>query len=216
VSGHDEIPALGALRENLRAAAARETAPAPRRRRVRRGGLIAVVAGLSVAGAATGAALLSTGSPVEELPGKGAQYAAPGGTRLSPVLIAEDPTEGELAWGVGVYTARNGDECVLGGRVRGQAIGVLEGGSFRPYASDYAGSCGDFDHHTATVSEIKTGGEHPRTLIYGRARPDVRSVTLTLDGRPHRTVPGHSGAFLFLFEGDVQGEALVYERSKKG
>ena len=216
MSGHDEIPALGALRESLRAAAARETAPAPRTRRARRGGLIAVVAGLGIAGAATGAALLSTGDPVEELPGKGAQYAAPGGSRLAPVLVAEDPADGALAWGVAVYTARNGDACVLAGRVRGQALGALEGGVFRPYTPGFAGSCARFPANVATTSTLHTGGEEPRTLVYGRVRPDVRRVVLTVDGQPHATVPGHKGEWLFLFEGDVQGEALDYEGATKG
>jgi len=197
----ERIPALDELRESLREAARRELAaavPLRRRRRRRRvGGLLA--AGVLVAAGAAGAAqLISTGEPVRDArQGMVAGYRpGPGASQLP--LVARDPRGGP-SWGVRVYTARNGDRCVVAGVVNGAALGKISGGRFHAYPADFAGSCG---HPGQAFGDSHL--DRGRTLVYGIARPGARRVTIAEGGgRPHAVPTGRGGAFLAVYRGEV-------------
>jgi hypothetical protein len=194
------------LRAQLMEAGRREEAlerqaSLPRRRRRRR------TIGLSVAlvlaaGAAAGAAdLISTGEPVPDTTSTGRNYqpAAPGAPQV--VAKAADP-EGDAGWGVGIYTATNGDDCVIAGQVRGVSLGVIRDGRFLPYKADRTGSCGDLSALPIMIDKLSIGGAHPRTIVYGRTRDPNRFVIAEADGKTYRTRPARGGAFLFVFAGE--------------
>jgi len=205
------LPALDELRERLRAAAHRELAAAvPRRRRRRRrrvAGLLA--AGVLVAAGAAGAAqLISTGEPVRD-----AREGILAGFRPGPgpsqlPLIARDPGGGP-AWGVRVYTARNGDRCVVAGVVNGAALGQMSDGRFHPYPEGYAGACG---HPGRPFGNAQL--DRGRTLVYGIARPAARRVTIAVGGgRPNPVPTGRGGAFLAVYRGEVLAGDLKIDYS---
>lgn len=201
-----ELPALAELRESLREAAERDVAaraPARRRRRRRRTtGLIValLLGGAAVAGAAD---LISSGDPVrDELEAAGAGLRPAAGVTLS-VKAADEP----LPWGVGIFTSKDGEECVLFGRQRGTQIGVLERGVFRPYKSDRGGACGRTDSKLGIFSDLTE--REGRTLIAGRAKPGARTVVAVVDGERYTARTGVGGAFIFVFKGSVSPSSVL-------
>lgn len=201
----ERIPALDELREGLREAARRDVAAAaPRRRRRRRrvGGLLAVGA-LVAAGAAGAAQLISTGEPVKDSRQGIATGLRPGPGPSQLPLIARDPAGGP-PWGVRVYTARNGDHCVVAGAVNGAALGKMSGGRFHPYPAGFPGSC---DQPGRAFGDRLS--DRGRTLVFGIARPGARQVTITVGGaRPNAVPTGRGGAFLAVYRGEVLGSDL--------
>jgi hypothetical protein len=208
----ERIAALDELREGLREAARRDVAAAaPRRRRRRQrraGGLLA--AGVLVAAGAAGAAqLISTGRPVRDVrQGIVAGYRpAPGMSQLP--LIARDPGGG-AAWGVRVYSARNGDRCVVAGVVNGAALGEMSGGRFHPYPTDRLGSCNHPGHPFAALHR-----DRGRTLVFGIAHPGARRVSIAVGGgKPHAAPTGRGGAFLAVYRGEIQDNKLKIDYAR--
>jgi hypothetical protein len=192
------------LRAQLMEAARREEAlerqtARPRRRRRRAIGLS--VALVLAAGAAAGAAeLISTGEPVPDktLPQSKYRPLEPGAAQL--VAKAPDP-DGGSGWGVGIYTANNGDDCVIAGQVRGASLGVIRDGRFLPYKADSTGACGDLDRLPILIDRLGIDGPSPRTIVYGRTRRVDRYVIAESEGKTYRTRPARGGAFLFVFAG---------------
>ena len=161
---------------------------------------------LVAAGAAGAAQLISTGEPVRDArQGIVAGYRpGPGPSQLP--LVARDPGGGP-SWGVRVYTARNGDRCVVAGVVNGAALGKMSGGRFHPYPEDFAGSCG---HPGQPFGNAQR--DRGRTLVYGIARPGARRVTIAVgDGRPNAVPTGRGGAFLAVYRGEVLGSDLTID-----
>jgi hypothetical protein len=112
---------------------------------------------------------------------------------------------------VGVYEAKNGEACATAGQVRGQAIGLLRDGVFRPYAKNTTGACGDLGRQPYFTSVVAFSIPEKRTLIFGRASDRVRDFEITTSGKRHTAVPGPDGAFLFVLSGryDPRTEPLV-------
>jgi hypothetical protein len=197
------VSALEELREGLREAARRDVeAGRSRNRRRHRRVTGFVVLALLGGGAAAGAAdLISVGEPVRE-PARSPAYRPQGATHLQIALTAR--SGGDLPYGVVTYTARNGDRCALAGVIRGAQLGIMQDGTFRPYASDRTGACraGTKLFHDSSV----LGG---RTLLYGRAAPSTRFVRL--EGTDRRVPVGPGGAFLFVFDEPPKDGAPILE-----
>jgi hypothetical protein len=193
------------LRAQLMEAGRREEAlerraARPRHRRRRAVGLS--VALVLAAGAAAGAAdLISTGEPLPDSTFTGNNYKplVPGAPQL--VAKAADP-EGDAGWGVGIYTAANGDDCAIAGQVRGVSLGLVRDGRFLPYTSDSTGACGDLGQLAIMIDKQSIGGARPRTIVYGRTRDPNRFVLAEANGKTYRTRPARGGAFLFVFAGE--------------
>jgi hypothetical protein len=198
----ERIPALDELRESLRAAAARETeAAAPRRRRRRRRratGLLAIGL-LAAAGAAGAAELIATGEPVRDDHAVAAGY-RPGAGLSQISVVARD---GRTAWAARVYTARNGQRCVIAGRLNGVSVGLVSNGTFHPYPPGFTGSCNRPARPFGTTQYI--AGE---TLVFGVAKPGARRVTVTVDGTPKPASTGRLGGFLLVYRGSITSDEL--------
>jgi hypothetical protein len=200
------LPAKEQLRAQLMEAGRREEAlerqaERPKRRRRRRRSITLGLVLVLTAGAAAGAAdLISTGEPVPDTTVRGKQYQplVPGAPQA--VAKAPDP-DGGSGWGVGIYTANNGDDCVIAGQVRGVSLGLIRDGRFLPYEADSTGACGDLRKLPILIDEIGIEGAKPRTVVYGRTRDPNRYVIAESDGKTHRARPARGGAFLFVFAG---------------
>ena len=86
--------------------------------------------------------------------------------------------------------------------MRGQTLGRVKGGTFRPYAPGYSGPCGDLGTLKGFNDQVYFA-EADRTVVYGRARAGYTTAVLTIEGERHEARIGHNGAYLFLFEGDL-------------
>jgi hypothetical protein len=193
------------LREQLLQAArrddARQAAASPARRRRSRRSLGIVVALAFGAAAAAGAAdLISTGDPLPDSSYSGAPY-QPSRTG-APALDAKAPDPaGGHGWGVGTYTADNGESCAIAGQVRGLEIGeVGSDGKFHPYERGSTGSCGDFKDLNLFYGVRHYNGV---TIVFGRTSEPNRFVTARNDGKTIRATPGRGGAFLWVFKGNL-------------
>jgi hypothetical protein len=170
------------------------------RRRRRATGLLALGL-LAAAGAAGAAELIATGEPVRDTRTIASGYRpGPGLAQLS--VVARDP-EGGTAWGVRIYTAANRQRCVVAGQLNGISLGRVVGGTFRPYARDFAGSC-DRPGRAFGATQYIAG----RTLVFGLAAPGARRVVVTVDGRPQPARTGRGGAFLVVYRGAVTSDEL--------
>ena len=161
-------------------------------------GVIALVL-LGGAAVATAADLISIGEPVEDPRGK-SSYTVPGDARVQLAVTAA--SGGALPFGVGIYTAGNGDRCAIAGQVRGTTLGAVERGVFRPFAAGRTGSC------DATRSFFDTGTIAGRTVVFGRAAAAVRLVRVTVEGKPASARPGRGGAFLFVYDSGTPREGI--------
>jgi hypothetical protein len=117
--------------------------------------------------------------------------------------LAVDPTRPTLQWGVGVYPSRNGREtCLLAGRVRGQGLGVEQGGRFTSLSKDAPGSCDDIDARHAvfsTRSYFNATGD--RTLLYGLVDRTVKSLRLGFPGALKDLKVANDGTFIVVAAG---------------
>lgn len=192
------MSAFNELRQNLVDAAQREVeAKRVRRRRKRRATTLvaaALIAGTAVAGAAD---LISVGEPFSDLPGQSDEYKPPPGS-LRPTILAKAKSGDRLPYAVGVYTAKNGDVCVVAGALRGYTLGLVQGGKFRPYKQDRAGTCNSPDR--PTFDSLVDGD---RTIVYGRATAKRPRVTVTVEGKPTRPKLQKDRGFLLVYKGKL-------------
>ena len=92
---------------------------------------------------------------------------------------------------------------MIAGQVRGVSLGRVRDGRFRPYQKGTTGACGG--RHIRLFSDALTIREDPpRTILYGRVRPSVHSVSINDDGRRRSMRPGPGGAFLFVVRGVIK------------
>jgi hypothetical protein len=205
MSGHD-LPPMEQLRENLREAARREMGPAlARRRRRRRSVTGALLAVIGLAAAAGAAELISVGEPVPD-PKPRADGVRPEPATGAVSATARDPGS-SLAWAVKVYDAQ-GKHCALVGQLRGDALGEVRDGQFRPFTDDTGGACGNLEkiHFFGDLRRFE--GTPARSLVFGRASAAVREMRAVNEGRTYRARPGAGGGFLFVFDSTLQRERL--------
>ncbi len=207
------VPAMDELREALRTGAARDleaslASSRPRRGWKRRSVAIAAI-GLTLGAAGAGAAvLIGVGEPIVD--GERGERFKPSAAALAISVTAADGAF-PLPWAVASYRNAEGQACAVAGQARGQLLGRLEAGRFRPYEPRTAGPCGIVPA-TGLFSDSRSfPGPPPRTLIYGRARAGTVAVRLRQqDGQQSVARLGDGGAFLFVLEGGrPQGYALM-------
>ncbi len=198
------MTALEELRENLREAAQRDIDAnrARSRRRHRRTTGLVVLALLGGAAAASATDLISVGKPLRQPANRTTAYAPEGGTRMQ--IAATAPSGAALPYGVVTYTSKNGDRCAVPGFIRGSRIGLIQGGKFRPYASDYTGAC---RRGTRLFYDSIVIGD--RVLLYGRATPGTRRVSVP--GLASGVAVGKGGAFLFVADKALRAKLVVHE-----
>jgi hypothetical protein len=127
--------------------------------------------------------------------------------------VAGDPERSTVRWGVGVYPSRHDRRtCVVAGRVRGQGLGVEQGGRFTGLSRDFPGYCDFVDgRHTifTTRSYFKATGD--RTLLYGYADRTVKSMRLGLPGALRELDIASDGTFIIVAAGPnaLRGQQLV-------
>ena len=194
--------AQDSIRDQLREAARREL-PARRRRRGWRrwrgpGVVVAALLGLSVAAGATD--LISVGEPLPDTTLNAPRYAPTGDGVAKLVVKAPDPDSG-IAWGAGIYTSREGQECVIAGQVRGVTLGRVRDGRFRPYERGTTGACGDLSRMPLFFDALRVEGSQPRTIIFGRARSSAHAISINDDGRRRSARLASGGTFLFVLRG---------------
>ena len=194
--------AFSVLGERLHAAAQREIAasgplPVRRRRPTRRLAVAAVAGLLALGGAATAAELIATGRPISRNDSP-ARFAPGGSSRL--VLRVTDPAGG-LPWALRLYTSKAGLDCAIAGRLRGDRLGWMEAGAFRPRPPADAGGCQDLDRRPLLLVLDRAPEQPARTLVYGRARPGVRRIAISVGGRRYDRSTGAGGSFLLVFAG---------------
>ncbi len=198
------MSALEELRENLREAAQRDidaTRVRSRRRHRRTTGLV-VLALLGGAAAANATNLISVGQPIRQPPERSLAYAPRGATQMQIAVTAK--SGGELPYGVVTYRSRDGKRCALPGFIRGTQIGLLQAGKFRPYASDYSGACragNRLFYDTVPIGD--------RVLVYGRAKPSTR--TISVRGLASGVPVGRGGAFLFVADRSQRARLVIDE-----
>ncbi|RKQ87850.1 hypothetical protein C8N24_5882 [Solirubrobacter pauli] len=192
-----------AIRDQLVAAAVREheTRPRPRRRwRLRVAGVL-VLGGLGVAAGAQGTGLLSEGKALDRpFPGvlEGPEVRATDGPRLTITAPSPDP---RYTFGVGVFTSRTGQDCVLAGYALGERLGLLRDGRFHPYGDDVPGMCVDLKRLPRTLDLMQVGG---KTLVFGLARAShTPPPPLLYDGKRYEPKLGADGSFLFVIDARV-------------
>ncbi len=194
------MSALDQLRESLREAAQRDIdARRVRRRRQRRG--TALVAALLLGGAAAAGAadLISIGEPVADLRVQTGDYKPPRDSLPLKIVARADSGGLRLPYGVGEYVANNRDECLVVGSLLGYTLGRIEDDEFKPYAKDTTGSC-----NAPGKPLFDTAVDHGRTLVIGRAPPDRRNVTVTIDGKPTPARLATHRTFLLVFDGEYR------------
>lgn len=185
-----------AVRDQLVAAAAREQPPRRRRPwRLRIAGVF-VVAGLGAAAAAQGTGLLSEGKALDR--------PFPGAVEVPAVRAVDGPQlaisvpGAPYGLGVGVFTSRTGQDCVLAGQTLGAKLGIVRAGRFHPYGADVPGVCIDLDRSARVQDLMHIGAQ---TLIYGRAT--TRPPPLLYAGRRYEPRLGPDGSFLFVIDAKV-------------
>jgi hypothetical protein len=203
---NSSIPPLNELRESLRQAAARDAeAETPKRRRRRSRKLtVGVLIGIGLAGGgATAASLIAVGRPEHDHTQRtNDRYRSR--TAFGQVAVQARDADRPLPWAVTIFTSKAGQQCALAGQLRGDALGVVRGGSFRPYESGASGACADLRHLKVLIDQRVIAG---RTLVYGRARPSVHRLALVQGRQRFTAKTGPGGAFLFVLDGSLTPKA---------
>jgi hypothetical protein len=198
-------PALDDLRDQLRAAAARENEVEARvAQRVRRGRrrhwlLLALGALISVGGVAVAERALDRRGPdhrADQVPADSAPAAERGVVTAS---ATPDPGGG-LPWVMRVFTNRAGQECVAIGRLRNGVIGTVDPSrTFRALPDRFAGACQSLATSGLLVA-VHYDPAPPRTVVYGLSR-DRRPVKVTVAGETRTVAAGALGTFIDVREG---------------
>lgn len=203
-SKRERLPALERLEQELYRAAVREmggqVVVARRRRRIRRLVVASTVALVALVAAAGAARLISVGEPlveVKDLP----QELAPGSGEGVLAVTAPDP-QAPLPWAVRVYTSRSGESCAIAGQLRARTLGVIRDGVFRAYRDDERGICADLQQ-SPLVFGTRYFASPARTLVYGRAAPDIDRLRVQGPDGTKTVAPAVGGAFLLVYEGRV-------------
>ncbi len=203
-----ERPAiLDEMREQFRAAAARELHAEARPRRQRWARPMAIVA-VAIVGAGGGVALatrlISVGKPRHEPEQRNQRYDVPGGG--GTIAVTATDKRQPLPWGVLVYRSSAGDTCAAVGLVRGAQLGDVANGRFRPFGHPFGGPCGDLNDAPYFVEVRNLNG---RFVVFGRARRGVRTMLARRrGGEERRAAVGVGGAFLFVYSGDVKSSDI--------
>lgn len=185
------------------------TTPLARRKWFRRPAILAGAATLVLAGGAGAAALLSIGEPVPERTDAPPHAQQLGARTLA--VTARDPRDAVM-WGAAVYSLKDGKRCVIAGRVHNGQVGQLVGRIFRPYSgTDYGGICGRPADDRFFFAAGPARDDPTRNLVVGRAGDDVRALRIRTADGDRRIDVGPDGAFLLVYDGDLDAASVKIE-----
>lgn len=196
-------PGLRAFGESLTEAARERSASKSRwKRMARRPIILGGVFSVLVAAGAGAAALISIGEPAPERSDAPPGMQQTGGRTLA--VTARDP-DGKLDWGAAVYTQNDGKKCVIAGRLYRGQIGELHGNKFHAFTPSDHGACGRPEDHSTRmfVASGAARGESDRGLVFGRVAEDVRELRVKTPDGDRLVRLGTGGAFLLVFDGEV-------------
>ena len=208
-------PVLDDLRDQLRAAAARDNEIEQRvAQRVRRGRrrhwlLLALGALISFGGVAVAERALDRRGAdhrADGIPADAAPAAKPGVVTDS---ATPDPGGG-LPWVMRVFTNRAGQECITVGRLRNGVIGTVNARrTFRALPDRAPGACQSLATSGLLVA-VHYDPAPSRTVVYGLAR-DQRPVKVTVAGETRTVAAGALGTFIDVREGlaDMRGASAT-------
>lgn len=208
-------PVLDDLRDQLRAAAARDNEIEQRvAQRVRRGRrrhwlLLALGALISFGGVAVAERALDRRGAdhrADGVPADAAPAAKPGVVTDS---ATPDPGGG-LPWVMRVFTNRAGQECITVGRLRNGVIGTVNARrTFRALPDRAPGVCQSLATSGLLVA-VHYDPAPSRTVVYGLAR-DQRPVKVTVAGETRTVAAGALGTFIDVREGlaDMRGASAT-------
>lgn len=208
-------PVLDDLRDQLRAAAARDNEIEQRvAQRVRRGRrrhwlLLALGALISFGGVAVAERALDRRGAdhrADGIPADAAPAAKPGVVTDS---ATPDPGGG-LPWVMRVFTNRAGQECITVGRLRNGVIGTVNARrTFRALPDRAPGVCQSLATSGLLVA-VHYDPAPSRTVVYGLAR-DQRPVKVTVAGETRTVAAGALGTFIDVREGlaDMRGASAT-------
>jgi hypothetical protein len=115
--------------------------------------------------------------------------------------------QGGPAWAVRVYEGEGGGACAELGRLRDGVFGQLDAeGTLDAVPLDEGGTCGDpaAEPVVLAINRYRARGDRgPRTVIFGRASPEVAGVAVRRPGEPGPTWLSHGprGAFVLPLAG---------------
>ncbi len=205
----DLPPVLDDLRDQLRAAAARDNAVeervSQRVRHVRRRHwlLVALGALVSFGGVAVAERALDRrgpDQPADSVPPNAAPAADPGVVASS---ATPDPGGGP-PWAVRVFTNPAGLDCVAVGRLVDGTIGTFDASrTFRALPARVSGACEPLATSGLLVAVQHRPRAPQRTIVYGLSR-DRQPVRITIAGVTRTVIPGGLGTFVDVREGVAQ------------
>jgi hypothetical protein len=208
-------PELREMGERLHAEARRRHEKSKKRIAVRR--RVAAVGAAAALIVLTVGVILATGRPADEdlrdvprarEPAQPSDaVGAPASVRDARVAVTQPDPYGGLAWGVGLYTDREGNVCAVIGRRQGDRLGELRDGAFTRLSSQTPGVCEGPGVGDVVSNVLPRGTDNePRTIVYGRSGSEVaRVVASTSQGR-RVTDTGPVGAFLFVYDSTLQSQ----------
>jgi hypothetical protein len=164
--------------------------------------LVAAAVGVSAASAVVGRGATPAAQNPEPEPGSD-----------SIDQTAPDPGGGP-DWAVRTYTSTTGAPCVELGRTNAGRFGQLDaGGSFYDLPLDGGGTCGDLaaDPVILAVNSYPAGERREaRTVLFGRASPEVTDVLVMRGGGSSRAHPGAgpAGGFVLPLAGTMAPSVL--------
>jgi hypothetical protein len=222
----DDLPALEALGERVRAAARRAEAQDATQRGGRRAWRVvrrlptsvlalATLLVLSTAAASAAATLLALRGTVIPAPRATSpeQTPASGSGRMAGFSVA-DPRPGGPRWTMRLATSRTGLLCSTAGQLVGGQFGIVGlDGRFRELSPDAADACSIVRTDGASLVGARIfNASHPadvRTVVSGVGGERLRSVTVEAAGRT-RTIPVHPGGmFMDVLTGLPEDLAIV-------
>lgn len=153
-------------------------------------------------GVGVAAASAHTPSSPQRIPPELEAIAVPGTDRIG--ANSPDPESGP-PWAVRSYTGVSSRSCLAAARLQDEQFGPLINGRVHPLPVDESGSCADLsiDRVQFIVSRFaKTADTADRTVIFGRAEPDINSVVVSEPGGIHVLKPqDEDGTFLIVVSG---------------
>jgi hypothetical protein len=194
------IPQMDELSDQFRELGQREShAPPSRWRRWsgrRRFAALGVVGVALIGTAASATQWISIGSPEKRSHPDAPRY-QPGSA--SPVIAATAPDSAlALPWGIAIFDSRGGEQCAFAGQVRGERLGVTEGGRFRPYEGPTSATCRKLSRGQVVWSMKAFPTSPRRVIVFGRAGADVAKVRAQIGRTSREGTVGPGGAFLFV------------------
>jgi hypothetical protein len=205
----DDLPTLADFRDQLAAVALAE--PVTRRGRRPQLPRPGRRLGATLALAASAAAATLVGLRTVVVPGPQAADVAPQETIVAGsdhllAVRAADPSDGST-WTLRAARTRGGEHCLTVGQRRGTAFGLAGlDGRFRLLSPALVDGCGVARRNDVSLLGARVFDAHRRadvrTVIYGSAGTQLRSVQVTVTGSPARTVPfTRDGAFATVLAG---------------